>query len=81
MLEWLLALAQEDYIWVDAWAVRKAKTIGWCPMRTLMLANDNTKILIAAMTFFALLVVLLTPDGCLCSGLLDSGLFPVPVPE
>jgi hypothetical protein len=50
-------------------------------MRTLILANDNMKILIAAMTLFALLVVLLTPDGCLSSGLLDSGLFPVPVPE
>jgi hypothetical protein len=50
-------------------------------MRTLMLANDNLKILIAAMTFFALLVVLLAPDGCVSSGLLDSGLFPAPVLE
>lgn len=49
-------------------------------MKTLMLTNDNMKILIAAMTFFALLVVLLAPDGCLSSGLLDSGLFPIPVP-
>jgi hypothetical protein len=49
-------------------------------MTTLVLANANMKILIAAMTFFALLVVLLVPDGCPTSGLLDSGLFPVPVP-
>jgi hypothetical protein len=49
-------------------------------MTTLMLPNANMKILIAAMTFFALLVVLLAPDGCPSSGLLDSGLFPVPVP-
>jgi hypothetical protein len=49
-------------------------------MMTLMLANGNLRILIAAMTFFALLVVLLASDGCPSSGLLDSGLFPVPVP-
>jgi hypothetical protein len=47
-------------------------------MRTLTLVNADVKILIAAMTFFALLVVLLTPDGCFSSGLLDSGIFPVP---
>lgn len=45
-----------------------------------MLANANVKIVIAAMTFFALLAVLLLPDGCLTSGLLDSGWFPEPVP-
>jgi hypothetical protein len=48
-------------------------------MRTLTLANADVKILIAVMVFFALLVVLLTPDGCSSSGLLDSG-FPVPAP-
>jgi hypothetical protein len=46
-------------------------------MRALILANTDLKILIAAMTFFGLLVVLLTPDGCLSPGL-DSGLFPMP---
>jgi hypothetical protein len=47
-------------------------------MKMLRLASTNMKILIAAMKFFALLVVLLTPDGCFSSGLLDSGIFPVP---
>jgi hypothetical protein len=46
-------------------------------MRTATLASADVKILIAAMVFFALLVILLTPDGYLSSGLLDSG-FPVP---
>jgi hypothetical protein len=45
-----------------------------------MLANANAKIVIAAMTFFALLAVLLLADGCLTSGLLDPGWFPEPVP-
>jgi hypothetical protein len=42
-----------------------------------MLVNADVKILIAAMVFFALLGVLLIPDGCCSSGLLDST---VPVP-
>jgi hypothetical protein len=42
-----------------------------------MLVNADKKILLVAMTFFALLVVLLIPDGCYSSGLLDST---VPVP-
>jgi hypothetical protein len=46
-------------------------------MRTLTLATD-VKILMVAMTFFALLAILLVPDGCYSSGLLDSGLFPLP---
>ena len=50
-------------------------------MRALMLAKCNVRILIAAMTFFALLVVLLASDGCLGTGLLDSGWLPAPLPE
>jgi hypothetical protein len=45
-----------------------------------MLANADVKILIVAMTFFVLLAILVVPDGYFSSGLLDSGLFPVPVP-
>jgi len=48
-------------------------------MRTVTAASADVKILIAAMVFFALLVILLTPDGHLSSGLLDPG-FPVPTP-
>jgi hypothetical protein len=41
--------------------------------------NADVKILMAAMTFFALLVVLLVPDGCLSSELLESGWLPEPI--
>jgi hypothetical protein len=47
-------------------------------MRTVTLVNADVKILIAAMTFFALLAILLTPDGCFSSGFPDLGSFPVP---
>ena len=50
-------------------------------MRALILANIDVRILVAAMTFFALLVVLLTPDGCLGPGPLDPGWLPAPLPE
>jgi hypothetical protein len=40
-----------------------------------MRAIVDVKILVAAMTFFALLVVLLLPDGCT-----DPSLIPVPIP-
>lgn len=59
----------------------KLKTTGGSHMRALMLAKCNVRILIAAMTFFALLVVLLASDGCLGTGLLDSGWLPAPLPE
>jgi hypothetical protein len=48
-------------------------------MRTVMLTNADVRILMAAMTFFALLMVLLAPDELLTSGLMDW--FPAPVFE
>jgi hypothetical protein len=51
---------------------------GWCPLRTLTLVSADLKILIAAMTFFALLAIPLTPDGCFSSGVMDLRFFPVP---
>jgi hypothetical protein len=47
---------------------------------TVLHEDADVKILIVVMVFFALLAVLLIPDGCYSSGPLDSGLFPVPVP-
>lgn len=45
------------------------------------LADADVKILVAALTFFALLLVLLAPDSFLGPGLLDSGSFPAPMPD
>jgi hypothetical protein len=42
------------------------------------LADSDVRILIAAVTFFALLLVLLAPDDFLSCGLMDSGWFPSP---
>jgi hypothetical protein len=46
-------------------------------MRALTPAIVDVKILVVAMTFFALLVVLLLPDGCIDPSLIG----PVPIPE
>jgi hypothetical protein len=48
-------------------------------MRTVMLTDADVRILMAAMMFFALLMVLLAPDDLLTSGLMDW--FPAPVLE
>lgn len=48
-------------------------------MRTILLTDAGVRILLAAMTFFALLIGLLAPDELLSSGLLDW--FPAPVLE
>ena len=45
---------------------------------TLLVAGSNKRILVVAVTYFALLLILLTPDSCLSSARLDSGSFPVP---
>jgi hypothetical protein len=45
------------------------------------LADSDVTILIAAITFFALLLGPLAPDDFLSSGLMDSGWFPAPLPE
>jgi hypothetical protein len=44
----------------------------------MTLVNADVKILIAALALFALLAILLIPDGGYSSGPLDSGLFSVP---
>jgi hypothetical protein len=61
------------------WYTRSSTDDRTVTVRTLTLASADVKILIAAIVFFALLVILLTPDGYVSSGLLDSG-FPVPTP-
>jgi hypothetical protein len=48
-------------------------------MRTILLTDAGVRILLAAMTFIALLIGLLAPDELLSSGLLDW--FPAPVLE
>jgi hypothetical protein len=45
---------------------------------TLLVAGSYKRILIAAATFFALLLILLVPDSCLSSERLDAGSFSVP---
>jgi hypothetical protein len=45
----------------------------------LLVAGSNKRILVAALLFFALLVFLLVPDGCLSYGPSDSTSAPVPV--
>ena len=47
-------------------------------MRTLRLETHDLRILIAAITFFALLLILLAPDGYLGSGLWESEGLPLP---
>jgi hypothetical protein len=49
-------------------------------MRALPAIAD-VKILVAAMTFFTLLVVLLLPDGCIDPSLIGPDWIPVPIPE
>jgi hypothetical protein len=49
-------------------------------MRALTPAIADIKILVAAMTFFALLVVLLLTDGCIDSSLIGPGWIPAPIP-
>jgi len=49
-------------------------------MRTFMLGRADFRILMAAMTFFGLLVVLLLPEGCFDPSLMLDR-FPVPIPE
>ena len=48
-------------------------------MRTILLTDAGVRILLAAMTFIALLIGLLAPDELPSSGLLDW--FPAPVLE
>jgi hypothetical protein len=50
-------------------------------MRALILANADVRILISAITFVALLLILLTPDGSLGPGYMDSGWIPAPLPH
>jgi len=50
-------------------------------MRPLTLVNADLKILIAAMTFLALLVVVLVPDGCIDLSPFGCDWYPVPIPE
>jgi hypothetical protein len=50
-------------------------------MRALELANVDVKILLAAMTLFALLVVLLLPDACIDPSLRCPDWIAVPIPE
>jgi hypothetical protein len=45
-----------------------------------MSGSADFRILMAAMTFFGLLVVLLLPDGCFDPSLIPDR-FPVPIPE
>jgi len=50
-------------------------------MRALELANFDVRILVAAMTLFALLVVLLLPDACIDPSLMSPDWIAVPIPE
>jgi hypothetical protein len=50
-------------------------------MWALMLANADVRILISAITFVALLLILLAPDGYLGPGFMDSGWIPAPFPQ
>jgi hypothetical protein len=45
------------------------------------LGNADFKILIAALTFFGLLAVLLLPDGCIDRSLIGPDWVPLPIPE
>ena len=50
-------------------------------MRTFILGNADFKILMAAMTFFGLLIVLLIPDSCIDTSLMGPDWIPFPLPE
>jgi hypothetical protein len=47
-----------------AWTVCQAPKV-CCHVTTLMLGNADFRVLMAAMTFFGLLVALLLPEGCI----------------
>jgi hypothetical protein len=46
-----------------------------------MLENADVRILISAITFFTLLLILLTPEGYLGPSLVDPGWIPAPLPQ
>lgn len=59
----------------------KVRRPGGSPLKALILANADLRILISAITFFSLLLILLTPDGYLGPSFMSSGWIPAPLPQ